>query len=418
MGERGFLFLFATFYTFFIVSAKPDLNPVVLIPGDGGSQFKAKLNKTTTVASYCIKKTNYYYDLWLNLEQLVPFLIDCFVDNMRLEYDNVTRKTHNSPGVDIKIPGFGGTDTVEFLDHSEISLTTYFHNIVKAMVSWGYDRNTTLRGAPYDFRKAPNELHEFLDNLKSLIEETYYKNNNKKVVLLGHSMGNPVTLYLLNHMTKAWKSKFIKSFISLAGVWGGAAKPIRLMISGDNLNVPIVKSIAVRREQRSMPSTAWLMPSDQFWGPDEVLVVAPTRNYTVKDYKQLFKDIDYETGYMMWEDTHKLINPLTAPGVEMHCLHGVNVTTPGVFVYTNKTWQQSYPKTIPDNGDGTVNMRSLLGCLRFAKGQSQPVYHKTFDKAEHMQILNRKDVIQELEKILLPSEPFINKHSGFKDSLN
>jgi hypothetical protein len=30
MGERGFLFLFATFYTFFIVSAKPDLNPVVL----------------------------------------------------------------------------------------------------------------------------------------------------------------------------------------------------------------------------------------------------------------------------------------------------------------------------------------------------------------------------------------------------
>ena len=54
------------------------------VPGDGGSQFKAKLNKTHTVASYCIKKTNYYYDLWLNLEQLVPFLIDCFVDNMRL----------------------------------------------------------------------------------------------------------------------------------------------------------------------------------------------------------------------------------------------------------------------------------------------------------------------------------------------
>jgi lysophospholipase-3 len=47
-------------------------------------------------------------------------------------------------------------------------------------------------------------------------------------------MGNPVTLYLLNNMTKAWKSKFIKSFISLAGVWGGAAKPIRLMISGKN----------------------------------------------------------------------------------------------------------------------------------------------------------------------------------------
>ncbi|KAH3772229.1 hypothetical protein DPMN_173567 [Dreissena polymorpha] len=45
-----------------------------------------------------------------------------------------------------------------------------------------------------------------------------------------------------------------------------------------------------------MTSTAWLMPSDEFWKPDEVLVVSPARNYTVRDYKQLFKDIDYETG--------------------------------------------------------------------------------------------------------------------------
>ena len=41
----------------------------------------------------------------------------------RLEYDNVTRTTNNSPGVDIKIPGFGETATVEWLDHSEISLS-------------------------------------------------------------------------------------------------------------------------------------------------------------------------------------------------------------------------------------------------------------------------------------------------------
>ena len=42
----------------------------------------------------------------------------------RLEYDNKTRTTHNPPGVDIQIPGWGTTDTVEYLDHSEISLST------------------------------------------------------------------------------------------------------------------------------------------------------------------------------------------------------------------------------------------------------------------------------------------------------
>ena len=161
-----------------------------------------------------------------------------------------------------------------------------------------------------------------------------------------------------------------------------------------------MKSINVRREQRSMPSSAWLMPSDEFWHPEEVLVVSPKRNYTVKDFKQLFQDIDYMTGYMMWEDTMNLIKPLTAPGVEVHCLHGINVKTPGQFVYTNKTWHDGFPETLPDNGDGTVNLRSLIGCLKFEKVQKQPVYHKVFDGAEHLQILNRKDVIAEIVRIL------------------
>ena len=151
-----------------------------------------------------------------------------------------------------------------------------------------------------------------------------------------------------------------------------------------------------------MPSTAWLLPSDEFWSPDEVLVVSPEKNYTMKDIKQLFTDINYMTGYMMWEDTRSLINPLKAPGVEMHCLHGINVPeTPGQFIYDNKTWHEGSPVTVPDNGDGTVNLRSLAGCLRFRKQQKQPVFHKVFDKAEHMQILNRNDVIDEIMKILM-----------------
>ena len=78
-----------------------------------------------------------------------------------------------------------------------------------------------------------DELGDYIKALQALIEDTYYTNYNTPVVILGHSMGNPMSLYLLNHMTQEWKNKFIKSFISLAGVWGGAMKPIRLMISGE-----------------------------------------------------------------------------------------------------------------------------------------------------------------------------------------
>lgn len=37
----------------------------------------------------------------------------------------------------------------------------YFFSIVQALVDWGYTRDDDVRGAPYDWRKAPSEhLHD------------------------------------------------------------------------------------------------------------------------------------------------------------------------------------------------------------------------------------------------------------------
>lgn len=87
------------------------------------------------------------------------------IDNMRLVYNSTTRTTTNSPGVKIRLPGFGNTDTVEWLDPSHRYPTGYFYDIVQAMVTsdLAYKRGTTVRGAPFDFRKAPsNTRHPFI----------------------------------------------------------------------------------------------------------------------------------------------------------------------------------------------------------------------------------------------------------------
>ena len=34
----------------------------------------------------------------------------------------------------------------------------YFHAIVESLVKMGYERNKSMRGAPYDFRKAASKL--------------------------------------------------------------------------------------------------------------------------------------------------------------------------------------------------------------------------------------------------------------------
>lgn len=49
------------------------------VPGDGGSRIDAKLNKPEVVHYICDKKTDKYDNIWLNLELLVPLVIDCLV---------------------------------------------------------------------------------------------------------------------------------------------------------------------------------------------------------------------------------------------------------------------------------------------------------------------------------------------------
>jgi len=92
------------------------------------------------------------------------------------------------------------------------------------------------------------------------------------------------------------------------------------------------------------------------------------------------------------------------PGVEMHCLHGVGVdTTPGVLIYAAQTdWFDYAPSVINDDGDGTVNLRSLHGCLRWSGKQSAPVHHQEFkgSYSEHLKILKNPDVMAYIAKVV------------------
>lgn len=56
-----------------------------VVPGDLGNQLEAKLDKPKVVHYLCSKKTDSYFTLWLNLELLLPVIIDCWIDNIRWE---------------------------------------------------------------------------------------------------------------------------------------------------------------------------------------------------------------------------------------------------------------------------------------------------------------------------------------------
>ena len=64
----------STFIGYIVALSMP---PVVIIPGDGSNQLEAKLDKKTAPHFYCSKKQD-WFRLWLNLEILVPGVLDCW----------------------------------------------------------------------------------------------------------------------------------------------------------------------------------------------------------------------------------------------------------------------------------------------------------------------------------------------------
>ncbi|CAH0389323.1 unnamed protein product [Bemisia tabaci] len=382
-------------------SEAPTRTPVIFIPGDGGSQLNAKLNKTSTVHYLCTKQTNDYFNIWLNLELLVPIVIDCLIDNLQLHYDNKTRTTSNSPGVDIQIPGWGNSTVVEWIDPSSASSGAYFSHLAAALLPLGYDRGASLRGAPYDFRKAPNENQDFFTKMKLLVEDTYQQNNNTPVLLVAHSMGGPMSLLFLQDQTQAWKDKYIRAMVTLSGAWGGSIKALKVFAIGDDLGEYFLRSSVLRGVQMTMPSVAWLLPSDLFWKPNEVFIETESRNYTLEDYEDFFNDISYPTGWEMRKDVHKYAQRFAPPGVEVHCLHGYGVNTVEKMIYKKGKWPGGYPTFSFGDGDGTVNKRSLEGCVYWTGKQKQKVYHQVFPKVDHMDILQDKNVVSYIQNLLV-----------------
>jgi len=265
-------------------------------------------------------------------------------------------KQHFSP---VRIPGFGNTTTVEYLDPSQLSVGIYFANVAQRLVQGlGYQRGHNLHGAPYDFRKAANEQAEFFAKFEKLIEETYERSGGRRVILLCHSMGSPMTLYFLNQRPRAWKDKYVRAMITLAGVWGGTVRAMKVFavgecgkcgafcrfpVAGDNLGAWIVSQNSLMVEQRSNPSLAWLMPSDKLWKADEVLLQvrkhqrinnplnilfqSPELNATVKDFESFYSMLGHAEAYQMRLDVQHLVRDLKAPEVDVHCAHGSGVAT-------------------------------------------------------------------------------------------
>jgi len=392
---------------------KKDLPPIVVIPGIVGSVLEARLNKTTAPHWTCYSRSD-WFKIWLSADVLVPFEGDCWVDNLKLDYRPLTQGgAHNSTGVDIRAPHFGTPrGSVDYLDPGDSkwsSLGTYFGYLVDTFINtYGYTAGDNFVAAPYDWRTAPNHDNSFFcHNLKSLLDKTQSTNKNRKITVVAHSMGNMFFYYCVKHVwPRSWVDSMVDGFVSIAAPWGGAPKALKMITSGENWGIPLLRPNQLRVAERTWASTYFLLPNP-FLVPRKNKAVVPmvrvdgSRNYTVDQYYDFFQDMAKTDAdvvisngmYMDYAGEH-LLGSLEAPKLRTVCVFGVGLDTT-----TKLHWAK--PSKFPDyvpyedtiTGDGTVpEWSSGDVCKSWSGQQSQPVEIIALQKVNHMGTLWNPDV--------------------------
>ncbi|CAH8869393.1 unnamed protein product [Trichobilharzia szidati] len=348
-----------------LLLSKPDSrpsvqHPVVLIPGIGGNQVYCKPKKFKAEP----------FPVWLNVFNMAfPSLVNYLV---HMKYDPIKKKSVDNDVCKVTIPGWGDTQPLENYNADGYSLGHYFHDLVKTLKEDAYYiSNFTVRGAPYDFRRAPNENKVFMRKLKALIEETYTNGLNRSVVLVAHSLGSLYTKYFLDLQTYKWKEKYIRSYISVAAPFGGSVNALISLLSGTNYNIFIHHPILNRPLLRTLTSVSFLLPEPRLWRSNFPMVITSRRNYTVNQFYDLFRDIGFPMGYQMMKSSKENSNMLDDPqGVsEILCVHSSDLLTVKQIVYFHDNFPDHSPIPTFENGDGTVNLASLSVCRNWTNSK-------------------------------------------------
>lgn len=348
------------------------LHPVILIPGAGGNQLEARLttdyrSKNIICQLSALSRGGNWFRLWFDPTVLLGPLTRCFAERMKLTYLAAVDDFRNAPGVDTRVPLFGSTQSLLYLDPHLKHITEYMASLVSALEAVGYIDGRNLFGAPYDFRYGlaasghPSTVgDQYLRDLRALIESSAAANDDRPVILLAHSLGGLFALHLLDRSSISWRRQFVKHLLTLSTPWAGTVQEMLTFASGYTLDIPFVNPLIIREEQRSSESNLWLLPARRVFG-EMPLVFTNNRSYSTNDMAAFLKDIGFEEGIYPYETRIRpMVDRTVEPeGVPVTCMVGFGVDTPEALFYGSEGFDEQ-PEVMYGDGDGTVNMKSLL----------------------------------------------------------
>lgn len=171
-----------------------------------------------------------------------------------------------------------------------------------------------------------------------------------------------------------------------------------------------MSNIKLREEQRMTTTSPWMFPTSLAWPESHVFISTPSYNYTYRDYRRFFTDVNLEDGWYMWEDMKDLLKDLPPPGVDTYCLYGTGHPTVETYIYDERFPYEDPVDMIYGDGDNTVSTRSLELCKRWRGQQRQRVHVQELRGVDHLNMVFSNLTLSSINDILLggsgePGEP-------------
>ncbi|KAL2529495.1 Lecithin-cholesterol acyltransferase-like 1 [Forsythia ovata] len=139
------------------------------------------------------------------------------------------------------------------------------------------------------------------------------------------------------------------------------------------------------------------MPSPEVFNTTKPLVITPNASYSANDIAQFLEDIGFPQGVKPYKSRIlPLVEKLVAPEVPITCIIGTGIKTPGTLFYGECGFDKR-PEVVYDNGDGTVNMVSLLAVENaWANDKSQSLKVIKLPGVSHTSILKDDLALDEI----------------------
>lgn len=372
--------------------------PVIIVPGLGGSIVHNKWDygKAAKQRLYDEVGATAYYaschfsskglkwwgnpkweQLWVNIQAALPdrlggalcwrfrFAPDYIPGKGFINRPDLTADAWKTDPIDLlgnlqMSEDFGGTKGVDIL--LEVAgikpkMAYMFHLFLKDLAAQGYQPMQSVFGAPYDFRRCTSKyyIYKYYKALKMMIENAVQK-NNRKAVIIGHSLGCAVSKRFLSEYlpvtlgieaAQQWKDKYVDIWMPIGSPIGGSSKALRTALSGDDEGLGALCVLYggcnewYQHAEKNISGLAWMVPMPELYqGADIVNVQSSSNSYNPSTNHGPLQELLHQAGAFNLATAYPAeVVPIytTAydpPGVKTVSIAGVTKPTEMSYTYS------------------------------------------------------------------------------------